>query len=238
MRTLLLATCFAVWTPGIASPATVSVTSIRDNTLFEDVNGDTSNGAGPVLFAGNNGRNLARRALLAFDVTTRVPAGATIDSVTLVLRVSNSPNDIPRQFTLHRIVGDWGEGTSEATGGVGAPATNGDGTWLHTFYPDQLWSTPGGDFDGSPTASVLVGDVGTYTLRSSAMAADVQGWLDQPSTNHGWLVRGEETLPNTARRFESREAPVPADRPTLTIYYTGTTPVRSVTWSSIKARYR
>jgi hypothetical protein len=222
-----------------AAAAGLSIAPARDNTLFESADGELSDGAGPALFAGNTGQGLARRALLFFDVASRVPAGARVDSVVLTLQVSNAPNSIPRQITVHRLLADWGEGASVAAGGGGVASTEGDATWVHTYYPSQTWSTPGGEFDPAISASLLVEGVGAYAWSGSVLTTDVQSWLTQPGSNHGWLVLGEETGLNTARRFESREAAEPSTRPALTIYYTGTIASRSTTsWGSIKVLYR
>lgn len=238
MRLLVLTCVIALTGAAAASASVLALTPTRDNTLFQDAGGDLSSGAGPALFAGNNGLGLARRALLFFDVASQVPSGARIDSVVLTLQVSNAPNDILRQITLHRVLADWGEGASMATGGAGAVATDGDATWVHAFYPTWRWSTAGGEFDPRISASLVVAGVGTYAWSGARLTMDVQSWLAQPGTNHGWLVLGEETGLNTARRFESREATRPTSRPTLTIYYNGTIAGRSDSWGGLKVRYR
>src|SRR5262249_11447282 len=70
------------------------------------------------------------------------------------------------------------------------------------------------------SASTIVSAIGTYTWGSSSqMVADVQDWLDAPSANFGWIVIGEESTPTTAKRFDSRENPTPANRPKLTIVF-------------------
>jgi hypothetical protein len=214
---------FIVLAAGLAPAAgadSVSLPAVRDNTLFQDANGALSDGAGPVFFAGESGQNLARRALVRFDIAGRVPPGARIDSVTLTLQVSNAPSTIVRTFTLHRVLRDWGEGSSSTTSGSGAPATDGDATWLHTFYPGSLWTSAGGDFDPAASASLGVGDVGSYTWRDQGMTTDVRAWNGDPSANFGWLIHGDETLLNTARRFESRESATIGSRPTLTVHFT------------------
>lgn len=238
MRLLVAILCLSTWMSTAVRAEVVTLSPVRDNTLFEDANGDTSNGAGPVLFAGNNGQCLTRRAVLMFDLAGGVPSGATIDSVVLALKVSNAPNSVPREFTLHRVLWDWGEGSSYATGGAGASAADGDATWQYAFYPAQPWSMTGGDIDVVARAALTLTGLGAYAWRGAHLAADVQSWLSRPATNHGWLLRGEESGLNTARRFESREALEPADRPALTIYYTGVTRLRPVAWGTIKARYR
>ena len=49
------------------------------------------------------------------------------------------------------------------------------------------------------------------------MVADVQAWLDNPASNFGWLMLGDETAIATAKRFDTRESASP---PMLTIEFT------------------
>ena len=101
---------------------------------------------------------------------------------------------------------------------MGAPSTPGDATWIHTFFDTGAWTNPGGDFAAAPSAVLSVGAVGFFTWSSAQMVADVQAWLDDPSTNFGWMVRGAEGLAST-RRFDSRENPTAAFRPRLTVRF-------------------
>jgi hypothetical protein len=199
------------------------VQASKDNTLYEDPSGALSNGAGASIFAGNNGFGLRRRAVIAFDVAGAVPAGSTVTGAALKLNmVQTLAGDTP--VSVHRALADWGEGTSNATfgnGGAGAPATPGDATWLHRLYNTVLWTNAGGDFDPSPSATTVVGAlVGVYSWSSPAMTTEVQGWLDNPALNHGWVIIGTEVGIATAKRFESREALNAAGRPVLVVEYT------------------
>jgi hypothetical protein len=67
------------------------------------------------------------------------------------------------------------------------------------------------------TASVGFGS-GTWDS-SAALIARVQEWLDQPSTNFGWIVIGNELTRVTAKRFDSREITNETTRPALTIEF-------------------
>jgi hypothetical protein len=97
----------------------------------------------------------------------------------------------------------------------------GDATWLHTFYPGSQWSTPGGDFVATISASKTVGAAGAYTFASTAnLVADVQMWLDTPAQNFGWIVRGNEASSGTAKRFSSREHQTAVLHPMLTVTFT------------------
>jgi hypothetical protein len=207
----------AAWMTQAARAEEVTIAPSLDNTLFEDASGSLSDGAGPTLFTGNNGQGLARRALLQFDVAAAVPAVMQILSASLTIYVSNAATTTPRLFELHRVLAAWGEGTSSTTSGSGAPATAGDATWLHAFWPDQLWGTPGGDFTPAATDSLEIAGVGSYACSGGGLASDLQAWLDDPAGNHGWLLIGDEETLNTAKRFDSRENDIAAQRPSLRI---------------------
>lgn len=209
--------------PPANNAGSVSLASDRDNTLYEDAGGQQSNGAGEFLFTGITNQPGLRRALIHFEVAgASIPAGSTIDSVTLTLNMSRT-NTGATTVGLHSLTADWGEGTSVALGaqGVGIVPTTGDATWLDRFFDTAQWTTPGGDFASTASASTVVENLGLYTWGSTAaMMADVVGWLADPATNFGWAVIGDETNPGTAKRFDARETSTAQDRPTLTIYFT------------------
>lgn len=227
VRAVLITACVALAASWVATAQTVTLTPSKDNTLYEDVTGGLSNGAGLHFFSGNTNTPKIRRALVAFDIAGNIPARSTITSVTLTLHMSKSQ---PGSHTvaLHRVTADWGEGTSIAAGdeGAGAPATTGDATWVHRFFNTTTWTNVGGNFSATASASQTVADTGTYTWGSTAaMVSDVQQWLDTASTNFGWLLKGNESAPGTAKRFDTRENTVPSIRPRLTITYTPPTGV-------------
>lgn len=202
----------------------IAVLADRDNTLYEDAVGGLSNGAGSYFFAGNTIGAGLRRGLVRFDVAGNLPAGATVTAATLQLSMSRTFSGDPFAVSLHPTLADWGEGTSAAGGpeGMGGAAASGDATWIHTFSGSGLWTSPGGDFFAAASATTLVSATGPYAWGSTAaMVADVQGWLDDPASNYGWTVLGEENLLRTAQRFNSRENPAPAAVPVLCVAATG-----------------
>jgi FG-GAP-like repeat len=212
-----------------APPGTaLTLGPVDDNTIYEDQTAN-SNGAGRHFFAGRTAAttNSIRRALLKFDLASSIPAGSTIISATLTLRVVNTgPAPGAHNMTLHRLQADWGEGTSN-TGfgneGQGAPATTNDATWLNRFFPNTLWTAPGGDFVSTPSATTAVGginDIGDYSWSGAGMTADVRQWLAAPATNFGWLLRGDESTAGSAKQFASKENATAANRPRLVIRYT------------------
>jgi len=206
--------------PSLATAQLANINPVKDNTLYQydPAEGDLSNALGQHFFAGETGMGELRRGVLAFDIVGNVPAGSTILGVTLSVNMSRTGSATPRTVELHRILADWGEGTSVAPGeeGTGAPATTNDATWRHRFFDTIFWTTEGGDFSATVSANQSVGPVGVYTWSSSQMRADVQSWLDDPASNFGWLVLGDESEIETAKRFDTRES---ANPPVLTIIY-------------------
>jgi len=200
----------------------VQLNPLKDNTLYQRSEA-LSNGAGIGIFAGRTGDGSVVRGVMAFDLSG-IPPGSTITSVTLTLGQTNTNDNTPQPqvISIHRLTNDWGEGTSVANlggggGGAGGPATAGDATWLHTFFDTALWESPGGDFVVEASASTEVAGNGDYIWQSEGMVADVQAWIDNPQSNFGWLLRGNENVTSSAKRFGSRESDSP---PVLQVEYT------------------
>jgi hypothetical protein len=211
---------------GPAAADVVTIPASRDNTLYQSSSGNVSNGAGEVFFAGHTSvfTNSNRRGLILFDIAGSVPAGSTINSVTLRLHLTRAPSlPEPSPMNLHRVLASWGEGTSNPVGqeGGGAPATPGDATWLHRFFNTVFWASQGGDFSATVSATTLAGNVAFYSWGpTAAMRADVQGWLDNPAANFGWMLRGDEATLESARGFDTHESLTPANRPALDVDFT------------------
>ena len=238
----VLAAAFAVFLVALAADAHAIVVVVpcdRDNTLFEDADGDTSSGAGTSLYSGTNGQERSRRALVRFALAGFVPPGARIDSAALTLHVGSAPDTVARSFALHRVTRDWGEGASAGAGGSGAAAAAGDATWLHAFYPGTPWSVAGADFEAAASSACPVGDVGPWTWEGADLVRDVEAWLADPATNFGWLLLcGDEAIPRSVRRFDAREAADPALRPSLRLVLGEPVPAFPASWGRLKAAYR
>ncbi|HEX7191543.1 MAG TPA: DNRLRE domain-containing protein [Thermoanaerobaculia bacterium] len=209
--------------PVTPQPQQVVLTASKDNTLFESSNGGQSDGAGVHLFTGRTNTGSRRRALIAFDLS-QIPAGAKITSVTLTLHVSLSVAGT-ETLALHGVSADWGEGTSNAGAfrdGNGTSSKTNDATWIHRFFSSLRWTSAGGDFDSSTDATAAAGGSETDVVfnATTAMIARVQAWVDQPSTNFGWIVIGNESASRSTKQLDSRESASTSTRPTLAIDYT------------------
>lgn len=214
---------FALLAAPSALADVITIQARKDNTLYQDVAGSLSNGAGPNLFVGKSGAGVVRRGLLAFDIVSHIQSGSKVNGVLLTLHMSRTTSG-PQAVSLQRVLADWGEGTSVAGGGGGGggPATPNDATWLHTFYDTDLWAAAGGDFETAASAATDVNGVGFYTWGSTPqMVADVQTWIDNPASDFGWAILGNEVPPSkTSKKFDSRENPTWVFRPTLTLHFT------------------
>jgi hypothetical protein len=194
--------------------------AVRDNTLIEDPGGALSNGSGPGFFVGRTNQpvNSIRRGVLLFELEGVLPPGAVVEHAALILHAS-STNAGTQVVRIHRLLEDWGEGASSSTGGQGAPAATGDATWIHTFFDDETWRTPGGHRAQRASGRATVKTTGPVRSEGPGLARDVQLWLDQPGRNHGWILIGNESLGQTVNRFESRDSPQVDLRPRLEVTY-------------------
>ncbi|MCA8964807.1 MAG: DNRLRE domain-containing protein [Planctomycetes bacterium] len=203
-----------------AAQTTVTLPCVLDNTLYDSPTGSLSNAQGMGLFVGVTGQQARRRTLVQFDVSGGVPAGARILDAHLSVTVSRTAVPFNVDVFVHRALASWGEGTSDAPGqeGGGIASTPNDATWIHRFYPNTLWATPGGDF--SPTVSAVI-DTPNIGLATSATAQglidDVQSMLDNPAQNFGWLLKTNEAQAYVTRRLDSSESL--GSPPALTVTY-------------------
>jgi hypothetical protein len=233
-----------LWAPlSQAHAVQVVLGANKDNSMYGEAP-NNSNGLGDHFVAGKiGGATGLRRGLIAFDLAG-LPSEIRIDRVALELVFQGTTNQEsdPRVVSLHRLLANWGEGTSDAgpggtTGsGNGAPATINDATWRYRFFDTQTWASHdpavagsgGGDFVSQASATATVGiDPGPVvsweTLRGPAptgLVADVEQWLTDPSSNFGWLLKMVDESPlRTARRFYSKDEVNAALHPRLVIDY-------------------
>ncbi len=205
----------------------------KDNTLYQDAAGQLSNGIGIFVFAGrtNETTNNLRRGLVAFDLNS-IPANATVTAATLSLFLTKMGPVAPGNISVNKMSRNWGEGSSNAgtPGGHGAPAQTNDATWLHNFYNTSFWTTPGGDFSATHSATAFVEIEGIYHMWSgSGLLADVQAWVANPASNFGWVVLGNEIDPGSAAKFNTHENSINKPRLDVTFQVGSSTPTPTPT---------
>lgn len=212
-------TCLAVLASAFALPAVSATVDTRtfqpiaDTVIFfggptGSATTGASNALGENLSVGQDaGEAGVRRSLLRFDLSSIAP-GSVIEGVELRLFETRSRENY--DVSVHRVLQAWGEGTSNGgSGGAPGTATMGDATWLNAVLPGVAWNTPGGDFESVASATTNVGFAGAfYTWSSARMVADVQSWVDAPSSNHGWILIGLENVIKNPKLFGSAESAV------------------------------
>lgn len=203
MKQLILLGTVLLIAISVKTQITINITPTKDNSIYSE-SVTNSNGEGK-LFSGRTNNGDIRRALLNFDIVANIPSGATITNVTLNLEQDNSgPGATNDNYDLHPLTIDWGEGTSSGSG-TGAPAVAPDATWNDAMFGTSTWTTAGGDFLPSVAQSTIDATNGIKTWSSANMITNVQAWLDNPSTNFGWILIGNEVTDGTARRFGSKD---------------------------------
>lgn len=212
------------------SPAlcdSITLQPIKDATLYSNSEGFLANGSGEFNFVGRTGSRgggSPRRGLMEFDLSS-IPSGATITGATLTMHV-NWFHGGALNIGLYPVLASWMEGMANAGGGEfgggggGSASMEGDVTWIHRWLGGPLWSTPGGDFLNTSSATTSVGGVGFYNWSSPAMVAKLQTWLNNPSSNFGWMMKAPETSIGNTKRFDARESSAVDFRPRMVVTYT------------------
>ncbi len=222
----------------------ITLSAEQDATLLGG-NDATSNAslADPGIFVGTDGADNPKRGLIEFDIAgSSIPADSIITGVTLQLTVgqvagsgggSGGGSGSAETISLFNESQSWGQPTNVAgstsfsgTGHGAAPHT-GDATWNYAFYTATPWTIAGGDWSSSLTdiadASVT-GTLTSFTWSSTAMVADVQSWLNNPTTNFGWIIKNaNETTATDFRAFWSAQGAAADNNsslaPILTVTY-------------------
>ncbi|MFB3895552.1 MAG: hypothetical protein ACE14V_04540 [bacterium] len=222
-----LSLLFIMWLviPVSATQIVISGTANTDDSTIYADDSIGNAGADDGIMAGQTNVPSIRRALIRFNLSA-IPSTATIDSVALTLIITKIPGAgtaTAVDHSLYRLLNTWGEGTGVGTGiGGGTGGTDnipGAVCWLYSQYSTAAWTNPGGDFVSSPSATINVGTgLGAMTWTGSGLISDVQGWVNGSFPNDGWILRGDETVTPSARKYGSSEN-LP-NAPQLVINYT------------------
>jgi len=213
---------------GLAGAEVRTFAAAADATMFQSgvAPGQLlSSGVGDGVFAGRTlfHAEYRQRGLIRFDLSG-IPCGSLIQRVTLKMYMERAASaQLPTEVRLHRlaIAGSWAEGGSASFGGAGMPSEPGDVNWQERQHPGILWVTPGGDFSPITSASATVTIERKFVTwgTTAEMAGDVAGWVNDPVSNNGWLLLGDEVTQGTARKFSSRESLTVGQRPVLLVEF-------------------
>ncbi len=136
------------------------------------------------------------RGLVQFDLSM-IPQFSTVTSATLDLYQASSPVSPARTHGVYKVLESW-------------------------LQSGVKWNTTPSAV-AAPTATQSVGPV-RNVFYSFVVGGDVQAWVNDPNSNHGWLVKDQaETTGNDTIAYTSRDdaaIPEQVHRPKLTITYT------------------
>lgn len=184
--------------------------SAADTTLAS--NQATTNldsfGGQPWMMVGNNSTTYGNtRAVARFDgIHTALPAGARIlDADFTMWGFYSSGSGVT--FDAHALTKGFVE--NQATWNRASTAT--------------AWTAPGGDF--GPALDNVVGISNDPRMHIWENSAVVQGWVDNPASNHGYLIKVRSEAGTAKQRvlLLNGEAPERLLRPSLTVTYTAPT---------------
>jgi poly(3-hydroxybutyrate) depolymerase len=143
-----------------------------------------------------------RAALIRWDVSS-IPVGSTIQSATVVLRITNTTS---HTYSMHSLLRPWIE--SSATWQGASTGVN--------------WQTAGAqgvnDRDATALVSFSAAALGTKSIPLDAAGiAKLQGWVNDPATNAGFVIASATSSDGVV--FSSSEAATASHRPGLTVSY-------------------
>jgi RHS repeat-associated protein len=182
--------------------ADTTLSSTQSGTNLDVVTGQ------PWLMVGNNSTTFGNtRAVVRFDnLHTALPAGARI---------------VDADFTAWGFYAE-GSGAVFDAHALSKPFVEGQATWARASST-TAWSTPGGDF--GPALDNVVGFPNQPYMPIWENAAVVQGWVTNPTTNHGYLLKVRDEAGTAKQRvlMLSSEAAEQRLYPSLTVTYTAPT---------------
>jgi hypothetical protein len=152
--------------------------------------------------------------LLRFDLGTEIPPCSSVDTVTLYLHTTSDELGSGSAVAFSAMLEAWDEGSGSVPAGVGGAAS-----WQDR-RPGTAWIGAGAGAPGSRAGSsfLLFASRDPETDYPITLGpAIVQGWVNNPATNHGVALVVEGSTSEV--HFYSSEAPLAITRPALEVSY-------------------
>ena len=171
-------------------------TKIRENSPSEFFGSDTE-----IEVDGDSDK----AGLLKWDLSS-IPVNSTILSAEIILEITNGSTDTYEVYELKR---DWDEGETN---------------W-YQYSNGNMWQVEGANGSDDRGSDVLgsfdAEFAGKDTIRLDQAAMTViKGWVDDPSTNHGFILLDYDDSSSDGIDFDSKEVSGADNRPKLTVTYT------------------
>ena len=185
--------------------AVLSLTATQDTSILKE--SANSNYGSSTTLQVDGSPDIA--ALLKWDLSA-IPAGSTIQNVTLTVNLTDNSDDT---YEIYRLKRDWQENQT-TWNNFAAGSTN-------------RWQSAGAAGSLDRDAKVLgrvTGDTGsrTFSLNTAGVAV-VQSWVDNTAANFGFIIQDYDDAIN-GLDFRSREYGTAASRPRLNVTYVTSAP--------------
>lgn len=138
------------------------------------------------------------RPIIKFDIQSLVPSNVTVSKAYLDITLNGLFNNTINAYAISNF---WNETESCWTSRTAA----------------ATWTTEGGDYSELQDSK---GGWESTKITLSLNPSLVQGWLSNPSANHGIILIGTQETGTLWRNVYSSENLTRSNRPKLTIYYT------------------
>lgn len=142
------------------------------------------------ILVGKDRKNIMHRSMVKFDLSM-MPAGTLVDATLTVTPTNGNTNLI----SLHSLENDW-NGASLQKGEFSSD-------WFQ-IDPDTKWNSPGGDYNILPSARAIINPSLSNDISGSGMLHDIHDWYNDPSSNFGWILVGQESRDDNLVQFDSK----------------------------------
>lgn len=187
--------------PLLARADTVTLSAAQDSWIAEG-SPNTNHSGDNVLNVRTGPTAIKQHALIQFNLSG-IPTCAIVSSAVLRLTITNPPS-ANRTEGVHTVSKAWTEA------GVTWNTTNGS----------TLWTSPGGDFNPTATATAMTGTIDGVVVQWT-VTSDAIAFVANASSNHGWLIKDvDENVGATTTAYGSKENATASNRPQLVVTYT------------------
>ena len=202
-----------IFLDGIVSPSQGTVSAEKDSFLRKG-NPNRNEGVNEILQIRESGNN---RALVQFNQTSinDLVGTSTIQNATLRLYIQDNFDNWGqngRTIDVHHITTPWAEGNGWNLGGNNTRGTGDGTTWkcptdtdISDSNPDCSTQWSGGDFESTITDSVLITNGLEAVYIEFDVTDDVQAFVDDTTTNNGWIIKKTQEGQSGRLQFASSE---------------------------------
>jgi hypothetical protein len=197
---------------------TTSYAGTTDTDLRSNSAGTNFGTANPMVANGSPDQS----TVIRWDLSQLPQLGTAVQSVSLTLSIADGST---QTYEIYEMKRDWSE--SQATWDA-----NAGGNW-------QVAGAQGTDGPspdrGTTVLGTLTGGSGTQTFAlNAAGVAVVQGWIQNPSTNFGFIIQ-DYGATSDGMQIRSREATTKSNRPKINITYTASSSAAAASSSTFAA---